>query len=87
MELKAVTFTKHAVEKFKILEEHGIKIIERQVIDTLFKSLRVEPREDGTFIASSSLTKKHILRVIYKKEKQSLKVITFYPARRKDYGL
>jgi len=86
VKIKAVIFTKHAVEKFKVLENHGVIISEAQVIDTLFSPLKTEPKPDGTFIASSDLNKKHILRVVYKKEKRGLKVITFYPARRKDYG-
>ena len=85
-EVNQVIFTKHALEKFAVLKRHGVEISERRVIDTLFKSLREEDRKDGTFIASSNLDKEHILRVVYKKLKKGFKIITFYPARRKQYG-
>lgn len=81
-----VIFTKHALEKFEVLKRHGVEISERQVINTLFKPLKIEDRKDGTFVASSNLDKKHILRVVYEKTKKGFKIITFYPARRKDYG-
>lgn len=81
-----VIFTKHALEKFGVLKRHGVEITERQVFGTLFKPLKIEHRKDGTFIGSSDLDRRHILRVVYKKIKKGFKIITFYPARRRDYG-
>lgn len=80
-------FTKHAKEKLLKVKKFGFAIDRNKVEQTVIKPVRVEERVDGTYIASSFLDEKHILRVVYRVEGDIIIVITFYPGRRKPYGI
>jgi hypothetical protein len=79
-----VVYTSHAELKFRILEDHGVKITKSQVEDTVVRPDKVIKGKRGRLIAQKIMSEKHLLRVIYEK-KENIEVITFYPARRKRY--
>ena len=81
-----ITFTKHAELKFRDLEEQGFKITKGQVKDTLNMPENIIKGEKGRLIAQKAIDETHMIRVIYEKEKDSIRVITFYPTRRRKYG-
>lgn len=79
-----VVYTPHAELKFKILEEHGVKITKSQVKGTVLRPDRVTKGRKGRLIAQKIMDEEHLLRVIYE-EKENIEIITFYPTRRKRY--
>jgi len=79
-----VIYTPHAELKFRILEDHRVKISKSQVEDTVLRPDKVIRGRKGRFIAQKRMSENHLLRVIYEKE-ENIEVVTFYPARRKRY--
>lgn len=80
-----IIFTKHASGKIKILKSHKFFILKKQTIDTLHQPERVDYSRLPLFIAQKQIDKDHVLRVVYKEEGKNIKVITFYPGRKKQY--
>lgn len=80
-------FTKHARGKFKKIAKTGIDVTEKQVKRTVRLPIKLEDRADGTYIAMRLLDESHVLRVVYRIEDSVRVVITFYPGRRKQYGI
>ncbi|MBE9482336.1 MAG: DUF4258 domain-containing protein [Chloroflexi bacterium] len=80
-----IIFTKHAELKFKDLEEQGFKIVKEQVKNALNMPESIIKVEKGRFIAQRAIDETHLIRVIYEKEEDSIRVITFYPTRRRKY--
>jgi hypothetical protein len=81
-----ITFTKHAFEKFDVLRNYGFEVQKSQVIETVLNPESLYKRDDQ-FFATRAIDSKHAIRVVYEKRKDYLTVITFYPVRRKRYGL
>lgn len=80
-----IVFTKHSLEKFIVLKEGGWKITKKQV-----KIAIQEPRWTGKSrfaqeTAMNLIDDFHILRVIFDKKDDKIKVITFHIARRGKY--
>ena len=81
-----ILFTKHALEdKFYELEEHGWKVTKTKV-----KAIIKNPKWKGTSkhgqeTAISLLDQEHILRVIFRRENDTIIVITLHMARRDKY--
>lgn len=80
-------FTKHAQEKFLLVKKAGFTVTKKCIKQTIKKPLRLEDRNDGTQIASSLLDDKHVLRIVFRREYDTIIVITFYPGRRKAYAI
>lgn len=80
-----IHFTRHAEDKFEILEKHGVIIIKKQVTDTIHRPEVVDRSRLPLLIAQSLLDRDHVLRVVYKQEEELIKIITFYPGRKKQY--
>lgn len=80
-------FTKHARGKFKKIAIAGIEVTEKQVKRTVRSPIKLENRADGTYIAMRLLDENHVLRVIYRIADSTRVIITFYPGRRKAYGI
>ncbi len=74
-------FTKHAKEKFDILQEHGVSISRTQVEEVLKSPDHIDRFRYPLLIAQGAWKSKRILRVIHRKENSLIIVITFYPAR------
>lgn len=80
-----IYFTKHAKEKFRILEEHGFKVSKDQVIATIKQPDLIDSSRLPLLIAQGGIDPEHVLRVVYREENRDKIIITFYPGRRKDY--
>lgn len=81
-----IRFTKHAEEKFDILKKYGLRITKQFVIDSVASPDLIDRSRLPLLIAKKSLDPTHVLRVVYKVEKNIKIVITFYPGRVKQYG-
>lgn len=82
-----IRYTFHAEQKFTLLRQSGFSISKRRILQTVASPVKVEDRADGTYIATSLIDKIHVLRVVYKKERDIIIIITFYPGRGKAYDL
>jgi len=80
-----IIFTKHAHLKFEILEEHGFKVTKRQIEDAINNPENVTMAKKGRLIAQRAISETHVIRVVYQKDGDIMRVITFYPARRGRY--
>jgi hypothetical protein len=78
-----IIYTKHAKEKFKILKNQGFPIKKKLVEETLRFPERVDYSQIPLLRAEKTIDEKHVLRVVFKKENGIIKVITFYPARKR----
>ena len=81
-----IIFTKHAKDKFRILRKYGFVVSEQKVLETLNRPDLIDYSRLPLLIAQKKFDRAHVLRVVYKKEQENLKVITFYPGRLKNYG-
>jgi len=80
-----IVFTRHANEKFVVLARHNVTISRRKVISTVQKADLIDYVRLPLLIAQSNLDRNHVLRVVYKKETNAIKIITFYPGRKSQY--
>lgn len=80
-----IFFTKHAENKFEVLGRHGVRISKNQVIETVKKPDLIDESRLPLLIAQGDLDQNHVLRVVYKQEDDVVKVITFYPGRKRQY--
>jgi len=80
-----IKFTKHAREKFKILELHRVYISRKQIINAVQKPELIDYSRSPLLIVQRKLDRNHVLRVVYKEEDGDKVVITFYPGRIKQY--
>jgi len=79
----AIVFSKHAESKFEVLKRHGI-IIDRKVVEeTVTEPDLTRPGIKGVIIAEKVLDEYHLIRVIHARKNNDIRVITFYPARRR----
>jgi uncharacterized DUF497 family protein len=83
-----ILFTKHAELKFKDLEEQGFKLAKEQKeqVEDALNAPESIAEKGNSLMAQRAIDETHVIRVIYKKEGDSIRVITFYPARRRRYG-
>ena len=80
-----VIFSKHAEWKFEVLRRHGIIIEKKTVEDVVTKPELLEQGLKEIMIAQKVLDEAHMIRVIYVKKDNDIRVITFYPVRRERY--
>lgn len=80
-----VTFTKHALDKFAVLERHSFPLSKEQVIDAVEHPEIVDESRLLLLIAQKTIDPEHVLRVVYKQEDSNRVIITFYPGRKKQY--
>lgn len=80
----SIRYTRHAREKFDLLERHGFPITAEQVENTVTRPDRLFPEGDK-LIARARISDTHVLRVVYREEEGERVVITFYPGRRARY--
>jgi hypothetical protein len=82
---KSIVFSSHAEEKFEILRRHGVALTKEQVEKAILAPDKVGPARNGRRSAQKDLDAEHLIRVIYEEDDDSIRVITFYPARRSRY--
>lgn len=80
-----IIYTKHALEKFRVLEDLDWKITRDKLKETLQKPKWSGVSRHGQETAMSLVNTKHIIRVIFNREDDTIKVITFHIARRGKY--
>lgn len=80
-----IVYTKHALDKFEILERFGWKITKTKISRTIKNPIWRGLSRFGQETAMSLLNDKHILRVIFDHDGDIIKVVTFHPARRGTY--
>ena len=80
-----IIFTKHAENKFEILKNHKFLITKRRVLETIEKPELIDRSRLPLLIAQRKIDGNRVLRVVYKKEFEVIKIITFYPGKRKQY--
>lgn len=80
-----IHFTHHSIEKFEVLERHGISVTSDLVMEILRNPDFIDNSRLPLFIAQGDLDSNHVLRVVFKKENGDMVVITFYPARKSKY--
>jgi len=74
-----ILFTKHAEDKFEVLKRHKFTVSRAKVLETVENPDSIDYSRDLILIAQRKISKKHVLRVVYKKEGSFIKIITFYP--------
>ncbi|MBI2444286.1 MAG: DUF4258 domain-containing protein [Candidatus Magasanikbacteria bacterium] len=82
-----IIFTRHAEEKFALLQKHKIRITREQVISIVKQPKRLDLSRFPLFIAQGPLDQNRVIRVVYKRENDTTKIITFYPGRKKQYEI
>lgn len=80
-----IIYTKHAEDKFVILKRLGWKLSKRKITKTIKNPVWKGKSRFGQETAMSLLNDSHILRVIFDREIDTIKVITFHPARKGTY--
>ncbi len=81
-----IIYSKHALKKFRDLEELGIRIYKNFIRKTIKDPVYLDEITDSpNLIASGNLNKNHLLRIVYRKEDDIIVIITFYPSRKERY--
>ena len=83
--MNKILFSSHAENKFAILKHHGFDVSKETIISTLEGPDKVETGYKSRKIAQKNIDKSHVIRVIFEELPTIVKVITFYPGRRKRY--
>ena len=83
--VRMIIFTKHAKDKFGVLKKHKFIISEKKVLEALSQPDLIDYSHLPLLIAQKKFDSTHVLRVVYKEDRESIKVITFYPGRLKNY--
>lgn len=78
-------FTKHAIEKFTLLKSLGWKLTRTQIKKTIKSPRWSGVSQKGQSTAMILVDRKHIVRVVFRKENDIIVVITFHIARRGKY--
>lgn len=81
-----IRFTRHAFEKFVILERHGVHISQNAVIAAVEHPDKIDYSRFSLKIAQRDFDKHHVLRVVYKEINENKVIITFYPGRKAQYA-
>jgi hypothetical protein len=84
--VRRIRFTKHAREKFSFLTRYGFVINKRDVIRTISKPAKLD-RKGEQALAIREINDTYALRVVYERRNGIIIVITFYPVKRKEYGI
>ena len=79
-------FTKHASDKFGFLRGYGFRLSQDEVLAAISAPDKIERRGAQT-ISRKVLDDKFALTVVHEERKDIIVVITFYPVKRKQYGL
>ena len=69
-----------------MLAKHNFYLDEKAIIKVAKEPEHEDKDSDKpNIIASKSLDERHVLRVVYRKEDEVIRVITFYPAEKERY--
>lgn len=81
-----IIYTKHALNKFLLFQKRDIKISMSEVDKTINLPENIDYESDTPkIIVSRKLNLKQVLRVVYLREGDIIKIITFYSAEKGRY--
>lgn len=80
-----IKYTKHAKEKFADLRIFGVRVTKTQ-IERVLENPKYRSQDNGNLIAAADFDEWHNLRIVHKREKSDIIVITFYIYRKGRYG-
>jgi len=81
-----IIYTKHSLNKFLLFKSRGFAISKTFVDRTVRQPENIDIETDKPkFIVSGKLDRKHVLRVVYVREDDIIRIITFYPAEKGRY--
>lgn len=82
-----IVFSKHAlVDKFKLLKKHRFYLKQKDITAVVKNPEHTDKKSDyPKIIVSKNYSNKHVIRVVYKIERDIIKIITFYPAEKGRY--
>jgi hypothetical protein len=80
-----ILYTKHANFKLRVLKQHGFTVSKEQIEDIIKEPEQVTAGRRGRLIAQKRISQTHLIRVIYERQEDEIKIVTFYPARRGRY--
>ncbi|MBA3724465.1 MAG: hypothetical protein H0W89_06315 [Candidatus Levybacteria bacterium] len=80
-----IIYTKHVLEKMSLLKQLGWVITKSKIKKTIVKPTWSGVSKHGEFTAMDMMKDTHILRVIFNREGDKIKVITVHVARRGRY--
>lgn len=75
-----IFFTAYANKKFSVLERHGILFAREEVASAVGSPDAIDGTKKPLVFARKKLNNGRTLCVVYKKEEELQKIITFYPA-------
>lgn len=81
-----IRYTRHASEKFDFVRDYGFDISRAEVEKVISSPDKIE-RKGPQIFATKALDDEFALRVVHEVRKGIIVVITFYPVKRKRYGL
>lgn len=76
-----IYFTSYANRKLEILRTHDFDISKEQVLRIAETPESVSRSRFSFYIAEGTLDERYKLRVVFKKENSTKKIITFYPIK------
>jgi len=81
-----ITYTRHIEKKLKEFKKSGIIIPKTRIKEVVTHPIHIDTTSDyPKIIASGRFDKKHILRVVYKREDDIIIIITCYLAKKGRY--
>ncbi len=83
--LREIIFSNHAEDKFSILQQHGFIITKDTISDAVKNPDIILPGYRNRKIAQKVIDENHIIRVVFEDFSDKIKIIIFYPGRRKRY--
>lgn len=81
-----IRFTKHALQKFGVLQRHGMLISKQRVVQAVHAPEYIDYRRLPLLVAQRSFSRTLVLRVVYRFDEKEAVVITFYPGKKSQYG-
>ena len=78
-------YTIHTKEKLKLPEVRKLEISKKHIEEVVEKPIAIDSSEQPVLIAIGALTKTLSLCVVYRRVKEGIRIITFYPAEKGRY--
>lgn len=79
-----IHYTKHAENKFFILQEHGCHILKEDITALIKLPEDIVDRKDHVIVCGNIAPNADPWEIIYTKESNVIKVLTFYPIKKKE---
>ncbi len=83
--MSRIIFSYHSLEKIKILKEHGFNITKKDILSVIRNPDKILMGYKGRKISQKIINSELLLRVVFLKGDNIIKVITIYPGRRDRY--